>query len=233
MVPAATVKVMLLQRSVPVSSLSARVVRRLTAVPEYAPSSVSKVDPWVVTRRVPDDGAVQRYHTDARPPLPPCPGSPVSRDAPTVVPETLPVAPVMSCAPENGSLPAAWALVPGAGASAAMPACAAVAPRASRTGWSGSTCSTRGSAASRATSARSRSATKPLPIVRMTAPTSLPRRCSSRTSSPRLESGSRMTMCGVPAALALPVESSPPASRAQPIRAARTCCRGVRGRATP
>src|SRR3954453_21014900 len=57
--------------------------------PAYTASTVSKLLPWVSTRRVPGPGTVVLNHTVW--PLPPHgPGSPDSAEAPTVMPVTVP-----------------------------------------------------------------------------------------------------------------------------------------------
>jgi hypothetical protein len=65
---------------------------------------VSNELPSVSTVSVPFDVAVQRYQTECPPGLPAWPGSPASLPAPTVVPVTVPLAPVRTCADENASL---------------------------------------------------------------------------------------------------------------------------------
>ena len=80
-----------------VSSFAASWVSAELPEPRYAPSRVSNDEPCVCSRRLPLDGAVQAYQTDARPLDDPWLGSPASRLAPMVVPVTLPLVPVIGC----------------------------------------------------------------------------------------------------------------------------------------
>ena len=103
-VPRVTGKLTRLQMLPALSSFWAMVVRPPTAVPVYAPSTVSKRLPCVVTVSVPLAGAVQRYQMEASGLVAPCVGSPGSRVAPVVEPDVLPVPPVSASALAKASL---------------------------------------------------------------------------------------------------------------------------------
>src|SRR5438552_1766104 len=67
------------------------------------PSSVSKLEPAVVTVVAPEAGAVQRYQTEAPPEFPASGGSPGSFVAPRFEPATVPLPPLIVCALANVS----------------------------------------------------------------------------------------------------------------------------------
>jgi hypothetical protein len=60
------------------------------------PSSVSKLEPEVLTVAVPELGAVHAYQIEAPPAFPAWLGSPVSFVAPTFDPVAVPLAPVIA-----------------------------------------------------------------------------------------------------------------------------------------
>src|SRR5207253_2053776 len=91
------------------SSLAPTSDKADTDEPVKTPSSVSKLEPAVVTVTVPAAGAVQRYQTEAPPGFPATVGSPDSFVAPTFVPDTEPDPPESAAALANMSFAGAGA----------------------------------------------------------------------------------------------------------------------------
>src|SRR5437763_6440434 len=97
--PAVTAKLTALVRSVgDTSLLSATRVSEPTAVPVYAASAVSKLDPHVSKATVPVPFAVQENQTEWPPAFPRICGSLLSRVALVVSPAALLLAPESACA---------------------------------------------------------------------------------------------------------------------------------------
>src|SRR4029079_1809904 len=87
-----------LVKSTSKSSLLTTSVSAFTLVPVYTASVVSKSLPAVDMNTSFVEGAVHWNQTDRGPVPPAWSGSPVSLVAPTLVPDTLPTVPLMTCA---------------------------------------------------------------------------------------------------------------------------------------